>query len=190
MQLRQPSKCTPAAARHNHVVSSETTVLSSEIYRPLGGLLRRAVRARRHAAPGGAGADRRAASPRPGGAAGSRSPPRRGLRAAGHHVRDQRRGRPVPRTPLPARPDPARARRRGVARDQARAGAADPRAEPLRRRRLPRARDRARGDRPVAAGRRLPALRARGARHPAARRRLLPRRRLRSGAPQRRHAGR
>jgi uncharacterized circularly permuted ATP-grasp superfamily protein len=34
VRLRQPSKCTPAAARHNHVVSSETTVLSSEIYRP------------------------------------------------------------------------------------------------------------------------------------------------------------
>ena len=66
-----------------------------------------------------------------------------------------------------------------VARHQARPRAADPRAQRVRRRRLPRARDRPRRHRAVGADRLPLGVRPRRARHPAARRRLLPRVRLR-----------
>ena len=71
--------------------------------------------------------------------------------------------------------------------DQARPGAAHPRAQRVRRRRLPRARDRPRGHRAVAAGRLAQPLRARRARHPPAGRRLHARGRLRPRARRRRH---
>ena len=92
----------------------------------------------------------------------------------------------APRPGLAARPRPAGAAAGGVDDDQARSGAADPRAERVRRRRLPRARDRPRGHRALVADRQPPAVRPPGARRPAARRRLLPRLRLRSRARRRR----
>ena len=70
--------------------------------------------------------------------------------------------------------------------DQARPRAADPRAQPLRRRRLPRARDHPRRQGAVGPGRLAARVRPRRARHPPARRRLLPRLRLRPRARLRR----
>ena len=137
------------------------------------------------------GAARRAARRRPGAdgprAPGRRrAPARRDLHAAGHHLRADRRGRPEGPA-LPARPRAADHPGRGVDPDQARPGAAHPRAQRLRRRRLPRARDHPRGHRAVAAGRLAQPLRARRPRHPPARRRLHARRRLRPRARRRRH---
>ena len=72
--------------------------------------------------------------------------------------------------------------------DQHQAGSrpAHPRPQPLRRRRLPHTRDRPRGDRPVATGRVVFALRPCGPRHQTAGRRLHARGRVRPRTPQRR----
>ena len=107
--------------------------------------------------------------------------PRRDLHAARHHLRRDRPRRADPRPPVPARSDPADHLRRRVGLHLQRRPAAGPGAEPLRRRRLRRARDHPRRDRALAPGRHPARLRPPRPRAEAARRRLVPRLRLRPG---------